>query len=134
MISGLVADLLTAHPGWTPNQVKYVLQTTGRPLYYQINYEVAGDKAMNATPTAAGANQNLTPNSLIDPATGDIDYTRATWTRATWTSAADTLRATWSRATWTRATWTSQDGTTQATTDPTRATWSRATWSTDWDR
>jgi serine protease AprX len=136
MVSGLVADLLTAHPAWTPNQVKYVLQTTGRPLLDKVNLEAAGDKAMNATPPAGGANQNLRPNSLIDPATGGIDYTRATWTRATWTTAADTLRATWSRATWTRATWTStsQDGDAQGTTDPTRATWSRATWSTDWDR
>jgi serine protease AprX len=129
MISGLVADLLTAHPAWTPNQVKSVLQTTGRPLLDKVNLEAAGDKAINATAPAVGANQKLTPNSLIDPATGGIDYTRASWSRASW-SASDLLRASWSRASWSCDCSLTSIG----SIDPTRASWSRASWSTSWTK
>jgi serine protease AprX len=130
VVAGLVADLLQAHPGWTPDQVKAALVTTARPLPGPALKagEVLGEKAAAAKPAVAPSARAL--NSFIDPATGDIDYTRATWSRATWSTASDLLRATWSRATWSCDCSLSGDG----TVDPTRATWSRATWSTSWTK
>ena len=51
-------------------------------------------------PTSPTPTSDCTPNTLLDPATGDIDYTRASWSRASWSTAADPLRASWSRASW----------------------------------
>jgi serine protease AprX len=130
VVSGIVADLLGAHPGWTPDQVKGALMATDRPIKNVGVNEVAADKALVAKDGALVANVGLTPNSFIDAATGSIDPTRATWSRATWSTAVDGLRATWSRATW------SCDCSTTTSTevDPTRATWSRATWSASFAR
>ncbi len=131
VVAGLVADLLQAHPDWTPDRVKGALMTTARPLPGPSLKagEVVGEKAIGAT-KASGANTGLALNTLVDAATGDIDYTRATWSRATWSTASDLLRATWSRATWSCDCSLIGDG----TVDPTRATWSRATWSTSWTK
>jgi serine protease AprX len=129
VVSGVVALLLQKSPSWTPNQVKGALMKTTRPLTGgRTNLrEVVTDKALTA---AATANAGLDPNSLVNPATGNIDYTRATWSRATWSSAAEMLRATWTRATWSCTCSTTATG----AIDPTRATWSRASWSTSWDK
>jgi serine protease AprX len=131
VVAGLVADMLQAHPDWTPDHVKAALMTTARPLPGPSlpAGEVVGEKAIGAT-KATGANTGLAPNIFVDGATGDIDYTRATWSRATWSTASELLRATWSRATWSCDCSLIGDG----TVDPTRATWSRATWSTSWTK
>ena len=69
------------------------------------------------------ANVGLTPNPLVSGASGDIDYTKATWTKATWT-----------KATWTKATWTCVCSVGSGGVDPTKATWTKATWTTDWSK
>lgn len=33
--------------------------------------------------------QGLTPNTLVDAATGDIDYTRSSWSRSSWSTSWD---------------------------------------------
>jgi serine protease AprX len=127
--SGVVADLLQLHPTWTPDQVKAVLIATARTV--SSGAEVAADVALRADSTAyPNPNAGLTPNTLIDAATGDIDYTRASWSRASWSSAVDPLRASWSRASWGCACSLTESG----TIDPARASWSRASWSSAWDR
>jgi uncharacterized protein YjbI with pentapeptide repeats len=92
--------------------------------------EGAADKAL-ALANPSAANANLTPNTLIDPATGLIDFTRASWSRASWSQATDVLRASWSRASWSRASWSraSWSATPQSCADFERASWSRASWS-----
>jgi serine protease AprX len=129
VVSGVAALLLQQHPSWTPDQVKGALVKTSRPLTGgRTNLrEIVADKALTASGTA---NAGLTPNTYVNAATGDIDYTRASWSRASWSSAADPLRASWSRASWSCACGTSTGG----TVDPTRASWSRASWSTSWDK
>jgi hypothetical protein len=87
-----------------------------------VGGEASLDKVLN-TPITTTANFGLTPNDLIDPDTGQIDYTRASWSRASWSQAADPLRASWSRASW--------SATPQSCTDFERASWSRASWSSD---
>jgi serine protease AprX len=127
--SGVVADLLQLHPAWTPDQVKAVLTGTARTV--SSGREVAADIALRADPKAyANPNAGLTPNTLLDAATGDIDYTRASWSRASWSNAVDPLRASWSRASWSCACSLVDSG----TIDPARASWSRASWSSAWDK
>jgi len=155
LVSGQVADALQANPGWSPNQVKAQVVNRSRPVKnwnaqlvdgegtVQNNgdAEVRGgeaslDKVLN-TSIASTANSGLTPNNLIDPATGQIDYSRASWSRASWSDAIDPLRASWSRASWSRASWSraSWSATAQTCTDLERASWSRASWSrASWSR
>ncbi len=131
VVSGVVAGLLQEHPSWSPNQVKGALLTTARPLKLGgLAYkEIDAIKALGADGETI-ANASLTPNSLVDAATGDIDYDRASWSRASWSDAADALRASWSRASWSCATC----STGADSVDPTRASWSRASWSTSWTK
>ncbi|HEY3021558.1 MAG TPA: S8 family peptidase [Solirubrobacteraceae bacterium] len=155
VVSGEVADLVQAFPGYTPNQLKalvvkrtravapdttttdVLVDATGTPLLSSSTTtatvsgaEIALDKAL-ANPTTESANAGLTPNQLIDPATLAIDFTRASWSRASWSDAIDPLRASWSRASWSRASWSraSWSATPQSCSDFERASWSRASWS-----
>ena len=87
VVSGVVADLLQVHPAWAPDQVKAVLMGTGRTI--PSGREIAADAAVLARPAAfPNPNRGLRPNTLLNPATGDIDYTRASWSRASWSTAA----------------------------------------------
>ena len=135
LVSGEVADTIQANPGWTPNQVKAQIVNRSRPVKNWSTQLVDGagtvqnngdadvlggegslDKVLN-TPITSTANAGLTPNNLIDPATGQIDWSRASWSRASGS------RASWSRASW--------SATPQSCTDFERASWSRASWSAD---
>jgi len=127
--SGVVADLLQVHPTWTPDQVKAVLIGTARTV--TSGKEVAADMAVKANAAGyANPNVGLTPNTLLDPATGDIDYTRASWSKASWSTAADALKASWSKASWSCAC----SLTTTGEIEPARASWSKASWSAAWDK
>jgi serine protease AprX len=156
--SGAVADLLQARPSMTPNQVKDQLvrytRAIGKPgpvtalvnaLGLRVDSdsgtisggEIAVDKAIERRQAPASLNNSLTPNLLIDPATGLIDYTRASWSRASWSEAIDPLRASWSRASWSRASWSraSWSANPESCSEFERASWSRASWSrASWSR
>jgi serine protease AprX len=158
--SGAVADILQAHPTWTPDQVKSQLVNRTTPVYgpKQVTYlvnalgikigitnlnrtidggEITVDKAINDRLVSSNVNAGLTPNTLIDPATGQIDYSRASWSRASWSDAIDALRASWSRASWSRASWSraSWSATSESCAEFERASWSRASWSrASWSR
>src|SRR4051812_5172632 len=105
IVAGIAADLLPAHPTWTPDQVKGALtykspaSGAGREPDTNLratsdgNWEVAADKALKASAPQLLANQGLTPSSLIDPRTGAIDPARASWGQATWAPAGGALRA-----------------------------------------
>jgi serine protease AprX len=140
IVSGIVADLLSAHPTWTPNQVKGALTYTSPTLDQDGDpisnmrltadgaWEVAAYTALHASADELVSNVGLTPSSWLDPATGDIDWSRASWKRASWKQAADGLRASWGAASW------SCDCSPSSTDEPmaqsTRASWGRASWKT----
>jgi serine protease AprX len=132
MISGVVALMLQYYPNLTPNQVKGVLKSTART----INGKYPAVEAYDALKAVyynrvSSANQGLTPNTLVDAATGDIDYTRSSWSRSSWSTANDGLTADFARSSWSRSSWssTSSDGV-----DVARSSWSRSSWSTSWDK
>jgi serine protease AprX len=130
IVAGIAAGVLSAHPHWTPDQVKGALThyVDGDDATVRLTadgaHEVAADNAVNASNGQLGANEGLTPNDFLDPATGEIDYTRASWGRASWSDAVDGLRASWGRASWGCV---CADITGGAM--PTRASWGRASWS-----
>ena len=132
--SGAAAVLLEARPGLTPDQVKGALINRMRDVP-GTGGETALDKAVIAPEVRLTSNQGLTPNELINPSTGEIDFERARWSRARWSEATEALRARWSRARWSSSfmcdCW--DAGTEAAPDDPTvetdRARWSRARWS-----
>jgi subtilisin family serine protease len=138
IVAGIAAGVISAHPTWTPDQVKGALTYNsgtlgpdGEPdtnlrLTADGSWEVAADAAVNATRKELASNAGLAPNMYIDPATGDIDTTRASWGRASWKAAADDLRASWGAASWTLADASTADPTADALTE--RASWKRASW------
>jgi serine protease AprX len=159
--SGEAALLLEVDPTLTPNEVKaqlvrrtravesakptdqVLVDASGAPVavdqdqFYPIEgAELAADKAV-VRDVRRQWNTGLTMNTLLDPATGQIDYTRASWSRASWSNAAEGLRASWSRASWSRASWSraSWSATPESCADLERASWSRASWSrASWSR
>jgi serine protease AprX len=153
--SGEAALLLQAYPTMTPNEVKAQLikRTRGviKPTNDNVtvngqnekvpeegtvnNGQAAADKAVGSGLTKASSTPTM--NTLLDPTTGLIDYTRASWSRASWSTAVDGLRASWSRASWSRASWSraSWSATPESCSEFERASWSRASWSrASWSR
>jgi serine protease AprX len=95
VVSGAAALLLEEHPSWTPAQVKGAL--------VQTLDNVPGAGAVIDTAAAldgtATSTVSLPPNDLIDPTTGQIDWTRASFRRASFRDASGSpLSASWSRA------------------------------------
>jgi serine protease AprX len=123
VVAGIAADLLSAHPDWTPDRVKQALVASLRPVG-GAHGEVAADLALHAATAKTTANTGLVSNDLIDPATHTVDYTRASWGRASWSQAAGALRASWGRASWACELCGTGD-----TTQALRASWGRASWS-----
>jgi serine protease AprX len=134
VVAGTVALLLELQPTLTPNQVKGLLMTTGRTLADGTS-EISGAQADKTVYSAASraVNKGLTPSTLVDAATGDIDYTRSSWSRSSWSDAGELLRSSWSRSSWSRSSWSSQNTQTDAV-DPSRSSWSRSSWSTSWTK
>jgi serine protease AprX len=129
IIAGAAAAILEKRSTWTPDMVKGALLKTKRLI--ENGREVDAQSAYKADAQKLPANAGLEPNRLVNPSTGTIDYTRATWRVADWDSASEVLTAAWSRATW-RCTC---SVTASGAIDPTRATWRRATWrSLDWTK
>jgi hypothetical protein len=66
---------------------------------------------------------------MIDPNTGAIDYSQASWSSGAWTPATDPLAASWSTASWSCESCSSGDG---SGVSPTTASWSNVGWTTLW--
>jgi serine protease AprX len=95
VVSGAAALLLEEHPTWSPAQVKGALTSK------LVDVPGAGgviDVAAALDGTAAST-VSLAPNQLIDLATGQIDWARASFRRASFRDASGSpLSASWSRA------------------------------------
>ena len=95
VVSGAAALLVEAHPDWTPAQVKGALTSK------LVDVPGAGGviDVAAALDASSAFSVTLTPNSLVDPASGQIDWTRASFRRASFRDASGSpLSAMWSRA------------------------------------
>jgi serine protease AprX len=124
MVSGAVALMLEENPRLTPNQVKgAILETTRyiRNAGEELEVDDAIDEGDNST-----ANRGLTPNRIVNPNTGDIDYSRSRWSRSRWSEAsAGKLGAEWARSRWSCDCYSGISGSVEET----RSRWSRSRWS-----
>jgi hypothetical protein len=91
--------------------------------------EVRAMSAYWAGGSQLSSDQGLTANGLIDPTTGSIDYSAASWSAASWSTAVDQLAASWSAASWSCVDCAASD---QGGVDPTSASWSNVGWATTW--
>ncbi|MGA9860182.1 MAG: S8 family peptidase [Solirubrobacteraceae bacterium] len=128
LVAGIAADLLAAHPDWTPAMVKGAIVNTATPLP-DGGSEVNGRAAYWAEDSQLRSDQNVTPSSLIDPTTGTIDYNTASWSAAGFGPATDPLTASWSTASWSCESCSAPSG---GSVDPTTASWSTVGWTTMW--
>jgi serine protease AprX len=95
VVSGAVALILAENPGWSPNRVKGAIMRT----LAQVPGAGAELNVAAALDGRGYANDGLTPNTLISPVTGLIDWTRASFRRASFRSAEGTpLDPKWTRA------------------------------------
>jgi serine protease AprX len=139
MVAGAAAIGFQLDPTLKPNRIKALLRDSDRPLTDSIDELSVVDAARRFFNDGGRlANQSLTPNQFIDPATGDIDYTRSSWSRSSWSDAGELLRSSWSRSSWRLAPETVANYAAAAA-DPTcsswsRSSWSRSSWSTSWTK
>jgi serine protease AprX len=133
LASGAVADILSAHPHWTPDQVKGALVATARDSSGGAEIDVAA--AIHAPHPSA--NEGLTPNELLLPANGPAALDRISWSRISWSriswSSAGALAPTWASDSWTcDCSKPPSDGSSVV---PSRISWSRISWSRiSWSR
>jgi serine protease AprX len=138
MVSGLVAIMLQHRASLTPDRVKGMLMTTGRNVP-GVGEEAYALGAVKSTSTV-NPNAGIAPNTYVNSATGEVDYTRSRWSRSRWSrsrwsEAAGLTRSRWSDAGLTRSRWSCDCSKTDSgSIDPTRSRWSRSRWSTSWDK
>jgi serine protease AprX len=97
MISGLVADLLQAHPSLSPDQIKGALidpHVRTNPSFQEVGGVQA---AFDVNPRPA--DQGLAPSKLLT-ASGDISYTMGSWSMGSWSTAQGSLSAPFAMGSW----------------------------------
>jgi serine protease AprX len=147
VVSGIAAQILARHPGFTPDQVKGALMLTAKdaPLATRLSLGVGEvDAAAAAAVTdPPNPNQNLYEFVKTDAdgnpsfdwdgwneyVASNASWTNASWTDASWTDASWT-DASWTDASWTDASWTDASWTDASWTDAswTDASWTDASW------
>jgi serine protease AprX len=128
IVAGAVAQLLQAHPDWTPDMVKGALvgTTTPPPGYAPGSPGLLdANGALSAPANLLTANQGLTPNSLV-VTSGDTP-TWSNWNRSSWSTAEGAQSAPWARSSWSCTC----SGTSDNTIDTTRSSWSTLAWTID---
>ena len=127
MVAGAAAIGFQLDPSLSPNRIKALLRDSDRELTDSIDELSLVDAARRFFGDGGRlANQGLEPNDYINPATGEIDYTRSRWSRSRWSEAGELLRSSWSRSSWSMV---PVDEADSAAADPTRSSWSRSSWS-----
>jgi serine protease AprX len=134
MVAGAAAQILAAHPSWTPDQVKgaLMLTATAAPSAAPLSVGVGVlDAAKAVALSSAPPNPNLALNKFLvsessgsgkvfdaanwaSAARADASWASASWASASWASAS-WASASWSSASWASASWSS-------------ASWASASW------
>jgi serine protease AprX len=142
VVSGIAAQILARHPGFTPDQVKGALMLTAKtaPLAAPLSLGLGEVDAAAAAAVTNPPNPNLGLRQFVKAdADGNPTFdwdawsayvsTNASWTNASWTDASWT-DASWTDASWTDASWTDASWTDASWTDAswTDASWTDASW------
>ena len=128
MVAGAVANMLERDPGLTPDEVKDAIVRTQRRTADGAR-EVQLVQALGLSSSSAlGANEGVEPSTLVDPATGAVDYTRSRWSRSRWS------RSRWSGVWSCDCSPTAEDSVDPARSRWSRSRWSRSRWSTSWSK
>jgi serine protease AprX len=135
IVAGAAAQILSAHPNWTPDQVKGAIMLAAKPVPsaapLSVGVGVVDIAKSVALSSAPNANAALRPFVKPDPAgTGYLTFDAASWANtalanASWASAAWS-DASWSSASWSSASWASASW---ASASWASASWSSASWS-----
>jgi len=102
--AGAAADVLQAHPDWTPDQVKAVLEVSGRPQAGSAAPALDVGAAVFAQGNPAQANQGIPYSTFGVSSSGPIVSTHIRWSAAGW-NAAGWNAAGWNAAGWNAAGW-----------------------------
>jgi serine protease AprX len=140
IVAGGAAQILAAHPTWTPDQVKGALMLTASrtpsaaPLSEGVGIvDIAKATALSSAPNPnAALRQFVKPDSVggtglafdaaswASTARGNASWASASWSDASWASAS------WASASWASASWASASWSSASWSD---ASWSDASWS-----
>jgi serine protease AprX len=148
VVAGAAAQILSAHPTWTPDQVKGALMVTARPagdsapLSAGVGVvDVAKAVALSSAPNPnAALNKFVTTDvsggkafdaaSWASTASANASWASASWSDASWASAswnqASWASASWASASWASASWASDS---QSAASWASASWASASWS-----
>jgi serine protease AprX len=130
LVTGAAADVVAAHPAWTPDQVKGALMLAAAPgASATLAYGVGEVRGADAAAVTNPPNPNRALDGfLVSDGSGDLvfdaarwedvaasnpSWDAASWESASWESAAWTS-ASWTSASWTSASWTSASWTSSA--------------------
>jgi len=120
-VAGAAAIEFQLHPGWSPDEVKYVLIDRARTVQAGGITSLDVGATVNVWSPAGRANQNV--SALVCPPGGTClagstvasSWNSSTWNSSTWNS------STWNSSTWNSSTWNS-------------STWNSSTWnSSTWN-
>jgi serine protease AprX len=131
VVAGAAAQILSAHPTWSPDQVKGALMVTASrtPSAAPLSQGVGIVDVAKAVALSSAPNPNLALSKFLvnDPVSGGKVFDAASWAstasaNASWASAswsdASWASASWSSASWASASWAS-------------ASWASASWASD---
>jgi serine protease AprX len=140
IVAGGAAQILAAHPSWTPDQVKGALMLTASrtPAAAPLSQGVGIIDIGKAVAVGSAPNPNLALRAFVGPdslggtglvfdgaswastAKANASWASASWSDASWASAS------WSSASWASASWASASWASASWSD---ASWSDASWS-----
>jgi hypothetical protein len=148
IVAGAAAQILAAHPTWTPDQVKGALMVTASrtpsaaPLSQGVGIvDVAKAVALSSAPnpnaplnrfitTDAASGKSFDAASWASTASANASWASASWSDASWASAswnsASWASASWASASWASASWASDS---QSAASWASASWASASWS-----
>jgi serine protease AprX len=148
VVAAAAAQVLAAHPGWTPDQVKGALMLTTQATPYATpgSLGVGIVNAAKAVTVSDPPNPNLALNQFVvaagdgsgpvfdaaswaNVAMADASWANASWANASWANAswanASWASASWAGASWANASWASASW---ASASWANASWASASW------
>jgi serine protease AprX len=138
IVAGAAAQILAAHPNWTPDQVKgaLMLSTKALPDAVPLSAGVGEVNAAAAASVSAPPNPNAALNQFVVSASGgsgkvfdaaswaSTAKASASWASASWASAS-WASASWASASWASVSWASASW---ASSSAESASWASASW------